>query len=80
MRDKHRLLPGGNLADLLSCSGVRLSWTTLLTLAMQVGSALQYLHGQGPRAIVHTDVKASNILYPSSLPKPSHPDNQHSYN
>ena len=39
------LVPGGNLADLLGCDSVPLSWNkTLLTLAMQVGSALQYLH------------------------------------
>ena len=56
------LVPGGNLADLLSCESVPLLWTSLLTLAMQVGSALQFLHGQRPSAIVHTDVKARNIL------------------
>ena len=44
---------------------------------MQVSSALQFLHGQRPSAIVHTDVKCRNILlagldrqvqYPNPLP------------
>ena len=55
-------MPRGNLADLLACSSVKLSWReSLLTLSMQVASALSYLHGHAD-PIVHTDVKARNIL------------------
>ncbi|HUX08596.1 MAG TPA: serine/threonine-protein kinase [Acidobacteriota bacterium] len=51
-------LEGTPLSDILLQSGA-VSFDTVLAMAEQVGSALDYAHGQG---IVHRDVKPANIM------------------
>ncbi|KAI7734726.1 hypothetical protein M8C21_015433, partial [Ambrosia artemisiifolia] len=59
------LVPRGNLEDNLH--GVMkdksvLSWETRLNIAIGVAEALNYLHKECPRPVLHRDVKSSNIL------------------
>ncbi|XP_035844998.1 probable receptor-like protein kinase At2g42960 isoform X1 [Helianthus annuus] len=59
------LVPRGNLEDNLH--GVMkdksvLSWETRLNIAIGVAEALNYLHKECPRPVLHRDIKSSNIL------------------
>jgi serine/threonine protein kinase len=40
----------------------RLSIPAAVNLMLQVAEALKYLHGKGPRGLVHRDLKSLNIL------------------
>lgn len=39
-----------------------LSWTQRLTIALDVGQAVEYLHGLAHRSFIHRDLKPSNVL------------------
>ncbi|GJS86198.1 putative proline-rich receptor-like protein kinase PERK11 [Tanacetum coccineum] len=59
------LVPKGNLEDNLH--GVTkdksvLSWEIRLNIAIGVAEALNYLHKECPRPVIHRDIKSSNIL------------------
>nr|XP_043624065.1 proline-rich receptor-like protein kinase PERK3 [Erigeron canadensis] len=59
------LVPRGSLEDNLH--GVMkdksvLSWEVRLNIAIGVAEALNYLHKECPRPVIHRDVKSSNIL------------------
>jgi len=53
-----RYIPGRSLDKLLAEQG-RMSWEETLRMAEQIGSALDFAHGEG---FLHRDVKPSNIL------------------
>lgn len=57
-------LPNGSLQDRLACKGNTppLSWQTRMRIAIEVCSALIFLHSNKPHSIVHGDLKPANIL------------------
>jgi serine/threonine protein kinase len=61
--------PNGDLHGRLHGSGGKatLPWARRLAVAFQVAMALEYLHESRDPAVVHGDVKASNVLLDASL-------------
>ncbi|XP_040988774.1 probable LRR receptor-like serine/threonine-protein kinase At1g74360 [Juglans microcarpa x Juglans regia] len=57
----YEYMEGGSLEDLVS-DRTRLTWRRRLQVAIDVASALVFLHHDCFPAIVHRDVKASNVL------------------
>lgn len=58
-------MPNGTLEDNLRSKGNRLStlsWRTRMSIAFQLGKAIEYLHDKCNVQIVHGDIKSSNIL------------------
>ncbi|XP_031488628.1 probable LRR receptor-like serine/threonine-protein kinase PAM74 [Nymphaea colorata] len=61
----YEYMSGGNLRQLLSGRGstsVFLTWETRLQMALSVATGLDYLHSGCYPAIIHRDVKTTNIL------------------
>ncbi|KAK4751663.1 hypothetical protein SAY87_020461 [Trapa incisa] len=60
----YEFLPNGSLEDRISCKGNSppLSWQTRIRIAVELCSALIFLHSSKPHIIVHGDVKPANIL------------------
>lgn len=60
----YEFLPNGSLEDRLNCRGNSppLSWQTRIRIAVELCSALIFLHSSKPHSIVHGDVKPANIL------------------
>ncbi|KAK9277989.1 hypothetical protein L1049_027546 [Liquidambar formosana] len=57
----YEYMEGGSLEDLVS-DRMRLTWRRRIEVAIDVASALVFLHHECYPAIVHRDVKASNVL------------------
>lgn len=57
----YEYMEGGSLEDLIS-DRTRLTWRRRLDIAIDVARALVFLHHECYPAIVHRDVKASNVL------------------
>ncbi|XVF50059.1 hypothetical protein PTKIN_Ptkin04bG0064100 [Pterospermum kingtungense] len=57
----YEYIGGGSLEDLIS-DRVRLTWRRRIDVAVDVARALVFLHHECYPAIVHRDVKASNVL------------------
>ena len=57
----YEFMEGGSLDDLIS-DRTRLTWRRRLDVAIDVARALVFLHHECFTAIVHRDVKASNVL------------------
>ncbi|KAB5524836.1 hypothetical protein DKX38_022585 [Salix brachista] len=57
----YEYMEGGSLEDLIS-DRTRLTWRRRIDIAIDVASALVFLHHECYPAIVHRDVKASNVL------------------
>ncbi|KAL7605189.1 hypothetical protein Lser_V15G17130 [Lactuca serriola] len=59
------LVPRGNLEDNIHGATKDksiLSWEIRLNIAIKVAEALNYLHKECPRPVIHRDIKSSNIL------------------
>ncbi|XP_050259360.1 probable LRR receptor-like serine/threonine-protein kinase At1g74360 isoform X9 [Quercus robur] len=57
----YEYMEGGSLEDLIS-DRVKLTWRRRIDVALDVARALMFLHHECYPAIVHRDVKASNVL------------------
>ncbi|XP_050376594.1 probable LRR receptor-like serine/threonine-protein kinase At1g74360 isoform X2 [Argentina anserina] len=57
----YEFMEGGSLEDII-CDKVRLRWRRRIDVAVDVARALVFLHHECFPAIVHRDVKASNVL------------------
>lgn len=57
----YEYMKGGSLEDIIS-DRMRLTWRRRLDIAIDVARALVFLHHECYPAIVHRDVKASNVL------------------
>nr|XP_011464344.1 PREDICTED: probable LRR receptor-like serine/threonine-protein kinase At1g74360 [Fragaria vesca subsp. vesca] len=57
----YEYMEGGSLEDII-CDKVRLRWRRRIDIAVDVARALMFLHHECYPAIVHRDVKASNVL------------------
>ncbi|XP_039807948.1 U-box domain-containing protein 33-like isoform X2 [Panicum virgatum] len=60
----YEYMPNGSLDDRLACkdNSKPLSWQLRTRVASNICSALIFLHSNKPHSIVHSDLKASNIL------------------
>nr|BAD46228.1 putative serine/threonine protein kinase [Oryza sativa Japonica Group] len=60
----YEYMPNGSLDDRLACkdNSKPLSWQLRTRIASNICSALIFLHSNKPHSIVHSDLKASNIL------------------
>ncbi|XP_062199345.1 U-box domain-containing protein 33-like isoform X3 [Phragmites australis] len=60
----YEFMPNGNLDDRLACkdNSKPLSWQLRTLIASNICSALIFLHSNKPHSVVHSDLKASNIL------------------
>ncbi|XP_006661003.1 U-box domain-containing protein 33-like isoform X2 [Oryza brachyantha] len=60
----YEYMPNGSLDDRLACkdNSRPLNWQLRIRIASNICSALIFLHSNKPHSIVHSDLKASNIL------------------
>ncbi|URD93090.1 U-box domain-containing protein [Musa troglodytarum] len=60
----YEFLPNGNLEDRLTCmdNAPPLTWQARIRIAVEICSALVFLHSCKPANIVHGDLKPANIL------------------
>ncbi|RWW88408.1 hypothetical protein BHE74_00002721 [Ensete ventricosum] len=65
----YEFLPNGSLEDCLACinSTPPLTWQVRTRIIGEICSALIFLHSDKPHAVVHGDLKPSNILLDSNL-------------
>lgn len=64
----YNYLPGGNLEDFIKERSARaVTWKVLHKIALDIASALAYLHHQCVPRILHRDVKPNNILLDNEL-------------
>ncbi|XP_066345614.1 salt tolerance receptor-like cytoplasmic kinase 1 [Miscanthus floridulus] len=60
--------PNGDLHEALhGCAGGVLPWARRVVVAFQVATALEYLHEGRDPAVIHGDIKASNVLLDASM-------------
>ena len=60
----YEFINNGNLSDYIhdECKASSITWETRLRIASQTAEALYYLHSKASIAIIHRDVKSTNIL------------------
>lgn len=62
----YELMPGGSLDTLLYNAGRHLTWPERYKIALQLGSALRYLHTECDQCVVHGDIKPANVMLDAS--------------
>ncbi|KAL1196666.1 putative inactive L-type lectin-domain containing receptor kinase III.1 [Cardamine amara subsp. amara] len=64
----YEYVPNGSLDRFLfSNDRPVLTWSDRFCIIKGIASALQYLHGEGPKPLIHGNVKASNVLLDEEL-------------
>ncbi|KAL9681967.1 hypothetical protein QQ045_013759 [Rhodiola kirilowii] len=63
----YELCVNGNLSEWLFNEGKTLSWTQRLSTAIDIASALNFLHTYPKGSIIHRDIKPTNILLSENL-------------
>jgi hypothetical protein len=63
----YNYLPGGNLEEFIQRANRIIDWKVLYKIALDVASALNYLHNMCQPRILHRDIKPSNILLDDDL-------------
>uniref|UniRef100_A0A0D9XCN6 Protein kinase domain-containing protein n=1 Tax=Leersia perrieri TaxID=77586 RepID=A0A0D9XCN6_9ORYZ len=63
----YELMPEGSLDKHLYDTNRLLSWPNRYNIAIGLGSALQYLHQDCNRCVVHGDIKPANVMLDTSL-------------
>uniref|UniRef100_A0ACD5YH68 Uncharacterized protein n=1 Tax=Avena sativa TaxID=4498 RepID=A0ACD5YH68_AVESA len=62
----YELMPGGSLDTHLYNTDRHLTWPQRYKIALQLGSALRYLHTDCDQCVVHGDIKPANIMLDAS--------------
>ena len=55
-------MPGGSLREALDCKQPVLTWRQRLSIALGAARGLAYLHEEAVPALIHRDIKSSNVL------------------
>ncbi|XP_047052377.1 L-type lectin-domain containing receptor kinase IX.1-like [Lolium rigidum] len=62
----YELVPGGSLDTHLYNPDRHLTWPQRYKIALQLGSALRYLHTECDQCVVHGDIKPANVMLDAS--------------
>nr|XP_051186883.1 L-type lectin-domain containing receptor kinase IX.1-like isoform X3 [Lolium perenne]XP_051186884.1 L-type lectin-domain containing receptor kinase IX.1-like isoform X3 [Lolium perenne]XP_051186886.1 L-type lectin-domain containing receptor kinase IX.1-like isoform X3 [Lolium perenne] len=62
----YELMPGGSLDTHLYSPDRHLTWPERYKIALQLGSALRYLHTECDQCVVHGDIKPANVMLDAS--------------
>uniref|UniRef100_A0ACD5YAB3 Uncharacterized protein n=1 Tax=Avena sativa TaxID=4498 RepID=A0ACD5YAB3_AVESA len=62
----YELMPGGSLDPHLYNHDRHLTWPQRYNIALQLGSALRYLHTECDQCVVHGDIKPANVMLDAS--------------
>ncbi|KAK6916218.1 Protein kinase domain [Dillenia turbinata] len=63
----YEYMPNGSLDSHLFPEASLLAWTLRYKIALGLASALQYLHEEWERCVLHRDIKSSNVMLDSSF-------------
>jgi serine/threonine protein kinase len=57
----------GSLRDMLANRGIKLPWQQRLSMLRSAAQGVSYLHSLQPTAVIHRDLKSSNLLVDENM-------------